>query len=172
MRLEGAATALRKCKGMERQGGDPRMWLEMWARGKGIGRNERVYHELEVLIEAFYVGGTFDQLLLGCLMGYEVLARRIQTIVDAYVTDPSHLSWANARYFSGVGSADDLVAPELRTYVTKRAKEETEIETARGRSRTLNAVAAGGLPERGEGGHAKGRGKRGPGKGGDAPPEK
>ena len=109
---------------------------------------------------------------LGCLMGYEVLARRIQTIVDAYVSDPAHPSWANAKYFSGVGSADDLVSPELRTYVTKRAKEETEIETARGRSRTLHAVAAGGLPEKGEGGHAKSRGKKSSGKGGDAPPEK
>ena len=143
----------------------------MRARGKNIARTERVYHELEVLIEAFYVGGTFDQLNLGCLMGYEVLARRIQTIVDAYVTDPAHPSWANAKYFSGVSSADDLVAPELRRYVTKRAKDETEIDTARGRSRILGAVVAGGLPEKkGEGGHPKKGSKKGAGKGGDASP--
>ena len=57
----------------------------------------------------------------------------------------------------------------MRTYVMKKAKEETEIETGRQRSRTLGAVAAGGLPERGEGVHPKTRPK-GKGKGGDASP--
>ena len=45
--------------------------------------------ELEVLIEAFYVGGTFDQVNIGCLLSFEILARRVQTIVDAYAADPS-----------------------------------------------------------------------------------
>ncbi len=138
----------------------------MWALSKGIARHERVYHELEVLIEAFYAGGTFDQLSLSCLLSFEVLARLAQTIVDAYSADPSHLTWSNAKFFSGVGSADDLVAPELRSYVMKRAKEESEIEAARLRSRTLGAIGAGGLPEKGEGAHhpkakPKGKGRRG-----------
>ncbi len=67
--------------------------------------------------------------------------------------------------FSGVGSADDLVSPELRHAVARRAKEEVDIETARTRTRhsgtVVEAVQSGGLPQAADGTshHPKPKGK-------------
>ena len=88
--------------------------------------------------------------------------------------DASRPLWSNAKYFSGVGSADDLVAPELRHFVSRKAKEEADIESSRGRARTLggggvhDALAHGGLPFKGDGTSAtpKAKGAKGIAKGG------
>lgn len=80
--------------------------------------------------------------------------------------------------FSGSGNPDDLISPDLRQYVARRAREEAEIEATRQRSRTLtltaDASASGGLPRAGEwgaggavGGKSKSKGGRGAA---DAPP--
>ena len=175
--IEGPSSCLHLMKHWLRHGGSPRLWLDIWCRSKGISNHERVYHELSLLLELFYVGGTYDQLNLPALCCFEVAARRIQSIVDAYAGDPSRPSWANARLYSGVGQAEDLVAPELRHYVARRAKEESDVESMRQRVRGLPSGAAaeaakeGALPKAGEGaGQPKGRG-RGRGRGQPPSPE-
>ena len=149
--VQGPPSCLHMMKHWERHGGNPRLWLDVWCRNRNISQGERVYHELSVLLELFYVGGTYDQLNMGCLVCFEVAARRIQSVIDAYSQDPSKPQWNNARLYSGVSSAMELVSPELRHYVARRAKEEIEVDTMRTRNRTLglaaDASAAGGLPE-------------------------
>ena len=55
--------------------------------------------------------------------------------------------------YTGVGSAVDLVSPELRSYVAKKVRDEVEVDNMRNRSRTLaqsqvaDALDAGGLPK-------------------------
>ena len=51
------------------------MWLQVWMRDRGISLSYRVCHEICVLLEAIYVGGTFDQLNMASLALFEVLAR-------------------------------------------------------------------------------------------------
>lgn len=115
----------------------------------------------------FYVGGVYDQLNMPALASFEVAARRIQSIVDAYSQDPSKPSWASARLFAGLGNADDLVAPELRQFAARKAKEESDIESVRTRGKGLaaaaEAVAAGGLPhaeDEAKGGKSGGKGTK------------
>ena len=43
-------------------------------------------HELRCLIEGLFYAGTLDQFNLPTLACMETLARRVQTIVDAYAT--------------------------------------------------------------------------------------
>ena len=166
--VEGPGTCLHLTRHWQRHGGNPRLWLDIWCRSKGIGKQERVYHELVVLLEIFYVGGTFDQVNMPCLVSFEVAARRIQTIIDAYA-DPTKPSWTTAPLFSGVSSADDLVAPELRHFASKRAKEEADVESIRNKGRALlavaDAVATGGLPAPKATGGAGAAGAKGRGKG-------
>ena len=153
------------------------MWLDIYVRNKNISRSDRTYHELQVLVEIFYVAGVYDQVNGGGLACLEVAARRIQTIVDAYAVDPAKPSWSNARFYSGVGSVDDLVSPDLRQYVARQAKEESDIESVRQKTRTLGhaaeAVATGGLPAGGGGGGDKAtKGKpKGRGRGAGEPAE-
>ena len=139
--LEGPLTALHVMKHMERHGGDPRQWLGVWARTKHIEPTDRVYHELKVLTDCLYFSGTFDQVNIPALMGQEVVCRRIQAVVDAYM-NPSRPSWENAKVFSGMGAPEDIISPSFRTYATKRNKDELELLQARIKVRELRGAPA------------------------------
>lgn len=180
-RFDGAATALHMCRAMERQGGDPRGWLERWMRDKHVEPSDRVAHELRALVEALYLGGCVDQLNMGSLCSVEVLCRRVAVIVEAY-TVPGKPSWDHARYYSGVAAAEEVIAPGLRSYVHKRAKEDFEMGNARlrGMPRTAassadaggsggGAAGSGGAGGEEEGARGRGAG-RGRGKGGQRTP--
>ena len=167
--LEGPATALHIIKHMERHGGDPRLWLQMWLRSKRIETTDRIYHELKVLIDCLFYAGTFDQLNIPGLMSLEVISRRIQAISDAY-TNPMKPSWENAKVFTGQGSPEDIVSPTFRTYAVKKQRDELELLQARQKVRELRgspsasvedgaADAADALPPKAPKPPKKGRGK-------------
>jgi len=161
--LEGASTALHMCKGMERMGGCPRLWLDRWSREKRLEPTDRVMHEMRVLTEALRLFGTYDQVNLGALAGVEALCRRIALIVDAY-HNPAKPSWENAKFFSGTAATEEVVAPALRSHVLRRAKDEVEVLNARARSGGLRGQPTGdGAFEDeaadGGGGDGKGRGR-------------
>ena len=63
--LEWATTTLNLCKVMERQGGDPKLWMERWLREKRVESSDRVAHELRALVEVLYAAGVVDQLNVG-----------------------------------------------------------------------------------------------------------
>ena len=134
--LDGPATALHIMKHAERHGGDPRLWLNLWLRSKHIEMTDRTYHEMKVLVDALYYGGTFDQLNIPALMCMETICRRLQAIVDAY-TNPNRPSWENAKIFAGQGSPEDIVSPTFRTYAAKKNKDELELLQARQKVREL-----------------------------------
>lgn len=134
--LEGPATALHLIKHSERHGGDPRLWLQLWARAKHIEPSDRVHHELKVLTDCLFFAGTFDQINIPALVSMEVVCRRIQAIVDAY-SHPSKPSWENAKIFTGMGSPEDTVSPTFRTYAAKKNKDELELLQARQKVREL-----------------------------------
>ncbi|CAK0795767.1 unnamed protein product, partial [Prorocentrum cordatum] len=138
-KVDGPPGALHMLKHMERHGGDPRLWLDLFIRMKGLGQNDRVVHELRTIVEALYQGGVYDQLNMGGLMMVEVLTRRVAAVVDAY-SDPTKPSWTNTRFFEGVSSVEDVSGPELRGYVHRRAKEQREIEQAQGQRYIVEAI--------------------------------
>ena len=139
--LEGPSTGLHLIKHAERHGGDPRLWLQLWARTKHVEPTDRVHHELKVLTDCLYYAGTHDQLNIPALVSLEVVCRRIQAIVDAY-SHASKPSWENARIFSGQGTPEDIVSPTFRSYAVKRNKEELELLQARQKVRELRGSAA------------------------------
>ena len=109
------------------------------ARSKGIHSTDRVYHELSTLVDAIYHAGTYDQYNLGCSIVVEVIARRIQSIVDAY-SNPGRIDFTQARHFVGTSSLEDAVDPALRNYVARKSKDEAEIQNARDKARALAAT--------------------------------
>ena len=175
--VEGPSTMLNLSKFMERHGGNPRLWFEQFTRSKALTGADRVYHEVRVISECFYVAGTFDQVNLGGLVLLEVLARRLQAIIDAHSGPPGiKPSWEAARLFAGQEAPDDAVDPALRAYVARKAKDEAEVEHSRHRARQLRGGGGAGATADGEGGvdgaaAPDGRG-RGRGRGGRsrAPP--
>lgn len=124
--LDGPITGLHLIKHVERHGGDPRLWLQLWLRTKHIEPSDRVAHEMRVLCDVLYYAGTFDQLNIPALVSLEVVCRRMQAVVDAY-TNPTKPSWENAKIFTGQGSPEDLVSPTFRSYATKKNRDELEL---------------------------------------------
>ena len=141
--IDGPPTALDLAKHQERFGGDPRRWLSSWAHDKKLDQGDRNMHELRCLTDILHYAGTVDQLNLGGLVCLEILARRIQLMTDALQV-PMRPNWEAAKYFAGLPSADDVVSPSLRTYVARKAKDESEIFNARSRARELRIGTAGG----------------------------
>lgn len=123
--LDGPLSTLHLSKHMLRNGGDPRLWLQVWARHKGIAETDRVMFELRTLIEILHLGGVYDQLNMASLSSFESAARRIQSIVDAYASGSSGApDWGAARIISGYKGPDDAVSPTLRSWAAKKGKEE------------------------------------------------
>ena len=120
-----------------------RDWLQLWARTKQVGVNDRVMHELNCLVDMMFYASTFDQVNAPALASFEVLARRFQTILDAYRIPGRAPNWQMARFYSGVTAAVDAIAPELRQYGAKRAKEESDRETGTQRARGLPGAGGG-----------------------------
>eukprot|EP00972_Heterocapsa_arctica_P107712 15864873-Heterocapsa_arctica.AAC.1 len=87
---------LHLAKHYDRHGGDPRQWLNQWAREKHIDPNNRIMHEMRVLMDIMVFAGTYDQVNVGALVSLECTARRAQLIVEAY-TNPARPSWEAAR---------------------------------------------------------------------------
>ena len=52
---------------MERQGGDPRLWLDKWLREKHLADSDRVAHELRRLADVLHMARVVDQLNVGGL---------------------------------------------------------------------------------------------------------
>ena len=134
--LDGPITGLHLINHVERHGGDPRLWLQLWLRAKHIEPTDRVAHEMRVLCDVLYYAGTFDQLNIPALVSLEVVCRRMQAVVDAY-TNPSKPSWENAKIFTGQGSPEDLVSPTFRSYATRKNRDELELLQARQKVREL-----------------------------------
>ena len=139
---KGPATVHHLLKHVGKYGGDPKLWLELWCRQKSISDQDRVKHELRCLMEVLYLGGTFDQLNMPVLASFETVARRVQSIVDAYSFGGNVApDWGNAKLFTGYAGPDDLVMPQLKTWAARRGKEEVELFNARNKMRELRRGA-------------------------------
>ena len=137
--IDGPCTALHLLKHTLHQGGDPRLWMQLWARAKHLEPTDRTFHEMKMLTEVLFLAGTYDQVNIPSLMSMEVVCRRIQAIVDAYM-NPSKPSWENAKIFTGQSSPEDIVSPVFKTYAVKRNKEELELLQARQKVRELRGA--------------------------------
>ena len=136
----------------------------MFSCGRNLAPNDRVVHELRVLLDAIYFLACYDQLNAGALACAEVICRRISAIVDAYAVAGRPPNWAMAAYYTGQKSAADGVSPSLRHYVARLARDDREVQNEITRStRLLPAGEEGGGDPAGGGGAggAQGRGAAG-----------
>ena len=128
------------------------LWFHEWCRVKNLRPSDRTYHEVKVLAEVFRAAGCVDQLNTPSLVSFEILGRRLQSVIDAYQV-PDKVSWLRARHFSGQGSIDD-VAPDLQLFVNKEVKGDNENVTARFRANALAGGARGAAAVEPDGGDA------------------
>ena len=126
-----------------KHGGEPKSWFQIWLRKHHLQETDRTAHEVRCLVEALWLGGTYDQVNMPALASFEILGRRLQTIVEAYSSSAGGVpDWQHAKLFTGAASADDLVSPELRSWAAKKGKEEVELAQARAKIREAKKLLA------------------------------
>ncbi len=128
-------TCLSVCRKMQQHGGTPRLWFAEWTKETGVTRRDRAWHEVNVLIDALYLAGTYDQVNVGALASLEVITRRLLQYVEAYVHGAENPNWSSAKHISGTTSALDQVPEEMRTCASRLSKEEAELECLRAKAR-------------------------------------
>ena len=77
-----------------------------------------MHHELATLIDALYYAGSVDCLNLGGLLCLEVIARRLESIVEAFRDRQEQANWDTAKYLAGRKSAMDCVSSRLRSWAS------------------------------------------------------
>ena len=113
--LDGPLTTQHFIKHTAKHGGDAKRWLAEWMRSKQIQEGDRISFEMKVLMESIYLAGTYDQLNLSSLACIEIIARRIQAIVDAYSSGPIP-DWHSAKVMTLYRSPEDAISPQLRSW--------------------------------------------------------
>jgi len=86
--LDNPPTTLSLVASMERQHGDPLRWFAAWTLSKKIQERDRTYHEMLTYCRALYYSLTHGQLNVGSLVCLEILAQRVQGLLDAYEEAP------------------------------------------------------------------------------------
>ena len=159
--LEGPPSCLEMSRHFDRHGGDPRLWLSLFMTDKGLKRGDRLYHELVTLIDALYYAGSVDCLNVGGLLSLEVLARRVETIVEALRDGVDRANWGTAGYLAGRRQALDCVSPGLRSWAATQVQHERKVQEMRTRIRGpggYGGAGGDGDGEEGEGAAAAGGG--------------
>ena len=74
--FKGGQTALFMAKQMLNHGGDPKSWIQGFAREHGLTQRDRTYHELQTLVQTIWLATTYDALNAGALASLEAVSRQ------------------------------------------------------------------------------------------------
>eukprot|EP00959_Pyramimonas_sp_CCMP1952_P028096 589569-Pyramimonas_sp.AAC.1 len=118
---------------MYKNGGGPMGRLSERSREHRVGRQDRLFHEMDVLCHSLQLAGSCDQLNVGGLRCMERLVRRIQVITGACSEPGAPASWRMVRCRTGDSGPGDAAAPELRSFGDRRARRGAEFPSAAGR---------------------------------------
>ena len=132
--FEGPDVALDMLTFFERQGGDPRLWANLWMTQCHVSPRERTGIEVSMLTETLWLGGSYDQVNGPSLAMVERVCRRLAQITEAYDVDPQKPNWSSVRFISSDVRSLNPVPKEMRSYNAKRVKEEVELENAKSRT--------------------------------------
>ena len=134
-------------------------------RDKKMEPNDRIVHELNVLIGILTYMACYDQLNGPCLASMEIVARRVQQIVDAYSIPGKPPNWDMAKHLGGKTDPTDVVSKDLRAWAARQAKDEVDIASVRARQQTQTRTAATAADDGQGGGCASDSGYGGGGRG-------
>ena len=136
--LDGPPSVIEVARHFDKNGGDPRLWLQLFESDKGIKRTDRLHHELATLVDTLYYAGSVDQLNIGGNLCLEIVARRLESIVEALRDGQDQANWDTAKYLSGRRSAIDCVSSGLRSWASSQVQNEMRVQSYRTRARGLS----------------------------------
>ena len=114
-------------KHRDRHGEDGPVWLDKWLVDRGVCAHEMTGIEMRTLVTTLHVAGTYDQLNTPRLAAFEIIARRIAQIIEAYAADAKAPRWSNVHLYQGTTDPIAAITPGLRNSVARRRKDELEL---------------------------------------------
>ena len=121
--LTGPPGCVDIAKRIDDNGGDPRSWLERFEADRGIEKTDRLHHELATLADALYYAGSVDCLNLGGPLCLEIVARRLESIVEALGGWEEQASCEAAGYLAGRKPTMDCFSSQL----SKRTQPQADV---------------------------------------------
>ena len=119
---------------------------------------------MSVLVEVLHNGLTYDQLNMGALASFELVVRRVLSIVEHVNSGKESGNWTTSRYLVSRKGPGDIMSRELHRFVGEEAKVDREVAEVRKKAASglAEAASSGGLPAvpgDGDGGKAAGKGR-------------
>ena len=127
--LEGEPSCMWFLEKIAQTGLTPVARSRAWATESGVPAGDRSTFEHFVLMKVFQVAAEKDQLNLGCLESFELLARRAQVIESAHAFSASNPDYTHAEDMMGWGiqKGGALVSPALIRFAANKAAERSSI---------------------------------------------
>ena len=158
----GPRTVVWVCQFMLHRSNTPLGWHQEWKNLGRLSDDEGLVHEHETICRLLETAVCYDQLQVGALASFEVLARELQITEDKMshrFSSQSNETMHDYHIMSGFKNRSALcICPELRSYMSLETAKESAILKERRKAREERTLA-----------HPKGKAKAkaGPGGGGD-----
>ncbi|CAK0881159.1 unnamed protein product [Prorocentrum cordatum] len=129
--IQGSSTTLWLCELIRDQGCVPRTSTEKGMRDARVPGNGRVKYEHGSPVEILEWAITYDKLGVSALASFELLARRIVLLNEAYTANPKSPRFKGSEHFQGLGKKAAAVAPQLTSHVALQLQGEAQIQKER-----------------------------------------
>ena len=111
-------------------------------REVGVPEGDRVKHEHSLLCEVLQYALVYDQLDISSLVSYELVARRLQMLEEAYSANPKQPRFDAQLHFMGQGRKTAALAPALAAHVASEMRDEASVAKERRKAREEAALRA------------------------------
>ncbi len=117
-------------------------WYHRYLAENRIAASDRLAYELPALCRLLEHAGGDDQPNLASLAAFEVLARRMQLLLDAARRGPGEGRFEDEGLGSGHQERTAGIAPALPAHVATRTEEEAKVEKQRQKAQEVRAATA------------------------------
>ena len=97
-------------------------------------------HEHGLLCDVLQTAMTYDQLEVSSLCCFELVARRLQLLEEAYSASPKAPRFDGQSHFMGQGRKQVAIAPALTAHVAGELRDEAAVAKERRKAREEHAL--------------------------------
>lgn len=143
--LTGPRTTLWCLKWMLNRSGSPTAWHQQWVSLGKLNHSDPLVLAHEFACRALESGACYDQMNLGSLASFEVLARQLQNAEDLLAdkfTDSRDDHYSDVFLMTGANHKSQLcICPELRAFTASETQKEASILKERRKAREERVLA-------------------------------
>ena len=142
--IQGPRTVRWLCRFIKEHGGVPKARTQRFLSDAKVPDTDRVKYEHGCLMEILEWAVVYDQVDVSALACFELLARRVALLEEAYTANPKNPRFEGSEHFQGLGRRTAAISPALTSFVASSLQSEALIQKERRKAREEAALAAGG----------------------------